>query len=232
MTDHEKQHWTNFWRPPGTQASKDSPAGGRYGLIDINLTHPIRVTQLAISHFLRNRDSQKSKHIVHISSIAGQNASFAAPVYSATKHGISGFVRSMAKLDELFGIRVTGVAPGVIKTPLWTDHPEKLKMIDGADTWVTADEVAEVMLALVQQDKVGEIIGDKSGQGQQFEVKGGTILEVSKTVRAVNPYNDPGPGKRAGNTASDTRTVEEESIALLKQPGWGNQSCECSYVNE
>lgn len=127
-------------------------------MIDINLTHPIRTTQLAVSHFLRHRDSKKPKHIVHISSIAGQNASFAAPIYSATKHGISGFVRSMAKLDELFGIRVTAVAPGVIKTPLWTDHPEKLKMIDSADTWVTADEVAEVMLALVQQDKVSEII--------------------------------------------------------------------------
>lgn len=190
-------------------------------MIDINLTHPIRTTQLAVSHFLRHRDSKKPKHIVHISSIAGQNPSFAAPIYSATKHGVSGFVRSMAKLDELFGIRVTAVAPGVIKTPLWTDHPEKLKMIDSADTWVTADEVAEVMLALVQQDKVSETIGDRSGRGPQFEVKGGTILEVAKTVRAVNPYNDPGPGNRAGNTASDTRMVEEENIEQLKQRGWG-----------
>lgn len=190
-------------------------------MIDINLTHPIRVTQLAISHFLRHCDSKKPRHIVHISSIAGQNASFAAPVYSATKHGVSGFVRSMAKFDDLFGIRVTAVAPGVIKTPLWTDHPEKLKMIDAADTWVTSDEVAEVMLALVQQDKVGEIIGDKTSKGKQFDVKGGTVYEVSKMVRVVSPYHDPGPGQRAGNTASDTRTVEEENIGLLKQRGWG-----------
>ena len=61
----------------------------------------------------------------------------------------------MAYLDQLFGIRVTAVAPGVIKTPLWTDHPEKLKMVDeGADAWVTPEEVAQVMLALVQQEKV------------------------------------------------------------------------------
>ena len=177
---------------------------------------------MAISHFLRYRENKKPKHIVHISSIAGQNPAFAAPIYVATKHGINGLVRSMAYLDQLFGIRVTAVAPGVIKTPLWTDHPEKLKMVDeGADAWVTPEEVAQVMLALVQQEKVSEIIGDKKGQGRQFAVEGGTILEVAKTVRAVNPYNDPGPGSRPGNTASDTQFVVNESIELLKQKGWG-----------
>lgn len=128
----------------------------------------------------------------------------------------------MANLDKLFGIRVTAVAPGVIKTPLWTEHPEKLKMVnDTADAWVTPEEVAEVMLALVQQDQVSEIIGDKKGRGSQFSVHGGTILEVSKTVRAVNPYNDPGPGNRPGNTASGTKSVVNESIELLNQRGWG-----------
>lgn len=217
-----EQHWSNFWRPPGSSASRDSPTGGRYALVDINITHPIRTTQLAIAHFLRYRDNKKPKHIVHISSIAGQNPAFAAPIYSATKYAINGLVRSMAKLDELFGIRVTAVAPGVIKTPLWTDHPEKLKMVnDTADAWVTPDEVATVMLALVQQDQVSETIGDRSGQGHQFAVQGGTILEVSKTVRAVTPYNDPGPGNRPGNTASDTQTVIDEAIGLLRQRGWG-----------
>lgn len=215
------QHWSNFWRPPGSTPSKDSPAGGRYALVDINITHPIRTTQLAIAHFLRHRGNGRPKHIVHISSIAGQNAAFAAPIYSATKHAINGLVRSLAKLETL-GIRVTAVAPGVIKTPLWTDHPEKLKMVnDKVDEWVTPEEVAEVMLALVQQNEVSEIIGDRSGCGQQFPVTGGTILEVSKTVRVVNQFNDPGPGDRPGNTAADHAAVEDESFRLLAQKGWG-----------
>lgn len=128
----------------------------------------------------------------------------------------------MANLDELYGIRVTAVAPGIIKTPLWTDHPEKLKMInDESDIWVTSDEVAEVMLALVQQEKVSEIIGDTTGQGKQFDIHGGTILEVSKKVRAVAPFNDPGPGTKAGAIATQAKTVEEETIELLNQRGWG-----------
>lgn len=192
--------------------------------MDINITHPIRVSQLAISHFLAAHHAGSNirpKHLIHISSIAGQNSAFAAPIYVATKHAINGLVRSLSKLDRL-GIRVTAVAPGVIKTPLWTDHPEKLKMVDdSADEWVTPEEVAEVMLALVQQDQVSETIGDRSGRGPQFAVNGGTILEVSKTVRVVKQFNDPGPGNRPGNTTSDHASVEEENFQLLEQERWG-----------
>ncbi|PYH98654.1 hypothetical protein BO71DRAFT_416107 [Aspergillus ellipticus CBS 707.79] len=204
-------HWTNFWRPPGTPESRDARHGGRYALLDINLTHPIRTTQLAIAHFLRHGDNQRRKHIVHISSIAGQNPNIIAPIYAATKHGINGLVRSLGRLDAQYGIRVTAVAPGIIKTPLWTDHPEKLKMLnEEADEWVTPEEVARVMLALIQQETVSETIGDQEGQGPQFLVEGGTILEVSKTVRAVGVYNDPGPAGRPGNTASDAKVLLDE----------------------
>jgi len=217
-----EEHWSNFWRPPGSRESRDEQLGGRYRLVDINLTHPIRVTQLAISHFLQHRASKNRKHIVHISSIAGQNPSTSAPIYVATKHAINGLVRSLAKLDEKFGIRVTAVAPGLIKTPLWLEHPEKLKMFDQQqDVWVTPEEVGEVMLALVQQEEVSEIIGDKESKGTLFPVEGGTILEVSKTVRAVNPFNDPGPSNRAGNTVANADAVENEIFDLLSTAGWG-----------
>ncbi|PWY90813.1 hypothetical protein BO70DRAFT_368039 [Aspergillus heteromorphus CBS 117.55] len=204
-------HWTNFWRPPGTPESQDARHGGRYALLDINLTHPIRTTQLAISHFLRYGNNQRRKHIIHISSIAGQNPNPGAPIYVATKHGISGLVRSLAILDSQRGIRVTAVAPGVIKTPLWTEHPEKLKILDEkTDEWVTPEEVAQVMLALIQQDTVGATIGDQKAQGAQFPVSGGTILEVSKTVRPVEAFNDPGPGGRPGNTVSEGKVILDE----------------------
>lgn len=191
-------------------------------MIDINITHPIRTSQLAIAYFLKNRTSGRRKHLLHISSIAGQITNLTAPIYNATKHAINGLVRSLGALDQKLGIRVTAVAPGVIKTPLWTDHPEKLKLIDDTtDVWVTPEEVAEVMLALVRQEEVSEIIGDRSGRGPLYKVSGGTILECSKTVRAVNQFNDSGPGNRPGNTASVHRTAEEESYQQMTQKGWG-----------
>jgi 3-hydroxybutyrate dehydrogenase len=140
----------------------------------------------------------------------------------ATKHAISGLVRSLGQLDGKFGIRVTAVAPGLIKTPLWTEHPEKLKMFDESrDEWVTAEEVGEVMLALVQQEEVSEIIGNKDRKGTLFPVEGGTILEVSKTVRPVHPFNDPGPSNRAGNTIANAKALETDVFGLLSTAGWG-----------
>lgn len=162
------------------------------------------MTQLAIAHFLAHK---KPGVITHISSIAGQNPFFPTPVYVATKHAISGFVRSLASLETppegsgLPPIRVNAVAPGVIKTPLWTDHMEKLKMIDEkSDDWVTPEFVAEVMLDLVEKE----------------ENVGGTILEVGNQVRKVLAFNDPGPSG-SGNTVSKSNEVTKEVWERLKE---------------
>ena len=121
-------HWSNFWHPPGAVGTKsrDAPDGGRYATLDINVTHPIRTTQLAISHFLNppSRDIDKvsisnPKRVIIISSIAGQTANLNTPIYVAAKHAMNGFIRSLSSLDAKLGIRVNGVAPGVIRTPLW-----------------------------------------------------------------------------------------------------------------
>lgn len=144
-------------------------------------------------------------------------------MYVATKHGINGLVRSLAQLDKEVGIRVTAVAPGVIKTPLWTDHPEKLKMVnEEKDGWVTPEEVAKVMLALVERDEVSEAdSGMRTDGGKTIPIAGGTILEVSKEVREVAIFNDAGPLGRAGNTVTDMKKVEEEAFSQLAMKGWG-----------
>lgn len=60
---------------------------------------------------------------------------------------MNGFIRSMGDLDKRIGVRVNGVAPGIIKTPLWTEHPEKMGFLDeGRDRWVEPEEVAEAMV--------------------------------------------------------------------------------------
>src|SRR3954469_18547877 len=131
---------SNFWVAPGTGTSMDKLSESRYGILDINITHPIRVTQMAISHFLMRK---KPGAVVHISSVAGQEPFFPTPMYVASKHAINGFVRSLARLEsptpDIPKVRVSAVAPGLIRTPLWTEHPEKMKFIpDEEDAgWVT-----------------------------------------------------------------------------------------------
>lgn len=222
--------FSNFWLPPGSPQSRDDPLGGRYKLLDINLTHPIRVTQMAISHFLAASppsSPSNPKSIVHIASIAGQTASLPFPLYHASKHGVQALVRSLASLEQSHGIRVTAVEPGVVKTPLWTDNPEKMQIVsEGSDAWVTPEEVAQVMLACVKDAEIDSVPRDRGGTGRKEEmipIQGGSCLEVlAGTVRDVPMFNNIGPYAtgRPGATVSDAAKLLDEVQGLLK-PGWG-----------
>jgi NAD(P)-dependent dehydrogenase (short-subunit alcohol dehydrogenase family) len=207
-----EEPWSNFWYPPGSKESRDAPDSGRYKMLDINLTHPIRVTQMAIAQFLNPKDGKKAnpanpKRIVLTSSIAGQTFSLSVPLYHASKHAISGFTRCLEPLESTLGIRVNCVAPAVVKTPLFLEHPEKLKMVDqDAEVgWVLPEEVAEAMVKLMEDEELGA----------------GTILEVGpKKHRVVPAFNNPGPTGE-GISAAGAAEVVQEVFGLLSQEEWG-----------
>jgi short-subunit dehydrogenase len=84
----------------------------------------------------------------------------------------------MAPLEQKMNIRVDAVAPGKVKTPLWTE--DKMKWSNENDEWVTTEEVANAMLDLVEKE----------------EFVGGTVLEVGVGhTRKVGVLNDPGPDR-------------------------------------
>lgn len=56
--------------------------------------------------------------VVHMASVQGVASQAGVTAYSVSKHGIVGLVRSMAVDYAPYGVRVNGVAPGSIDTPL------------------------------------------------------------------------------------------------------------------
>lgn len=111
--------WSSFWKAPKTETNPDTPSRdsadgepGHYGIIDLNLVAPIRLSQMAIGHWTTNK--QKGC-LVLVGSIAGYLGSPIRPLYHTTKHGIHGFVSSLAPLRDALGIRVSAVAPGAAK---------------------------------------------------------------------------------------------------------------------
>ncbi|KAK2589497.1 hypothetical protein QQS21_012826 [Conoideocrella luteorostrata] len=211
-------HWSNFWHPPGSAESKDSTEAGRYAQLDINLTHPIRTTQLALQHWLYPPETENKvtpaaastdnlKRVILISSVAGQLPVFSTPLYGASKYAISGFTRCLAHLEPTMGVRVNAVAPGIVKTPLWTEHPEKLVKIDqDKDGWVTPEEVASAMLDCVESETH----------------VGGTVLEIGKNyTRQVQVLNDPGPDLTPGAGVKTSNSEEGNRMVF----GWlGDES--------
>ena len=80
--------------------------------IETNLLGSIRVTR-AVVPLMR---AQRSGHILQIASVGGQIAFPGLSLYHATKWGIEGFCEALAAEVAPFGIRVTIVEPGGIRT--------------------------------------------------------------------------------------------------------------------
>ncbi|KAH0843991.1 hypothetical protein FOPE_08834 [Fonsecaea pedrosoi] len=146
--------WSNFWND--SEPSK-------YAQLDINLAHPIKLTRLAIRALVGRN---KKGVVCCIASIGGLDGQYAATLYSACKHGVVGLVKSLGDADPEEGVKVVGICPGAVWTPLWTDRPEKMEQYSVAsDLSQTPEEVAQLMLDLVQDAKY----------------TGGTVLRCDKT---------------------------------------------------
>ncbi|KAL1633738.1 hypothetical protein SLS58_010959 [Diplodia intermedia] len=166
---------SSFWAPPGTAGSgsgDDAGDASRYAILDVNVVHPIRTAQMALARWLNDERPAAAgpKTLLFVSSTSAQATSLATPLYDASKHAVSGFVRALAGLQDAVGVRVVAVAPGLVRTPLYTDDPEKLAMVDeGRDVWVEPEEVAEVMCALVEREGMGGVVGVGAGEGREGE---------------------------------------------------------------
>lgn len=97
------------YEPSSNSFWEDRDSDSRYKVLDINLVHPIKATRIAVRRLV---ESGLPGTIIHLSSIAAQRSSIITPLYTASKHALSSFVRGMAPLAQTSGIRVLGVAPG------------------------------------------------------------------------------------------------------------------------
>jgi 3-oxoacyl-[acyl-carrier protein] reductase len=92
-------------------------------VINVNLKSVFNCTQA----ILRSMVKQRSGKIVNISSVVGQIGNAGQANYSASKAGIMGFTKSVAREVAARGINVNAVAPGFIDTEMTAVLPEKIK---------------------------------------------------------------------------------------------------------
>ncbi len=83
-------------------------------IIDVNLRGVFHCTKSASRRMIR----QRSGRIINLASVAGQMGNVGQSVYAASKAGIVGFTKSMARELAPRGITVNAVAPGFIETEM------------------------------------------------------------------------------------------------------------------
>lgn len=86
----------------------------------INLRGAFLVTQEVLKHMLPHGYGR----ILHVASIAGKEGNAGMTAYSATKAGLIGLVKSMAKDYPETGITINALAPAVIRTPMVDALPD------------------------------------------------------------------------------------------------------------
>ena len=75
---------------------------------------------------------QKYGKIINVTSINGMRGKFGQTNYSASKAGIIGYTKAVAKELGAFGVNVNAVAPGLIETQMLKESEARDKIIDMA----------------------------------------------------------------------------------------------------
>jgi NAD(P)-dependent dehydrogenase (short-subunit alcohol dehydrogenase family) len=133
-------------------------------LINVNLAGFFYVTQLALAQM----EKQSSGHIVNITTTLVDHAMEALPaaMASLTKGGLAAVTRALAIEYAKRGIRVNAVAPGMIKTPMFT--PDLYAKFGALHPMGRMGEMSDIVEAILYLDSApfvtGEILHVDGGQ--------------------------------------------------------------------
>lgn len=138
-------------------------------VINVNLTGTFNVTKNVVPYMMKKR----SGRIINISSVVGISGNAGQTNYSASKAGIIGFTKSLAKELASRNILVNAVAPGFIETDMTSILKDDVKAEIAKNIPLkrmgTAEDVANVVKFLASEDS-------SYITGQVLQVDGGMLM--------------------------------------------------------
>lgn len=133
-------------------------------VIDTNLSSVYRLSKAVLRDMMKARCGR----IINITSVVGIMGNAGQTNYAATKAGLIGFSKSLAREVGSRGITVNCVAPGFIQTDMTDKLPEEQKAQLAAQIPLAklgrVEDIAEAVLFLAQADYItGETINVNGG---------------------------------------------------------------------
>ena len=138
-------------------------------MIGVNLTGAFNCCRRALPYMIRNKFGK----IINITSMWGEVGASMEVHYSASKAGLIGLTKALAKEVGLSGITVNAVSPGVIETDMMASFSDEVKSSLADETPLgvlgTPENIASAV-SFLASDKAGFITG------QVVSVNGGFII--------------------------------------------------------
>lgn len=136
-------------------------------VFSVNVTGPMRLTRAVLPAMI----AAGSGSVVNVASEAALRGSAAGAAYTASKHAIAGFTKSVAFFHGPQGIRANAVAPGAVNTnieaPMGSDYaanrigplmqviiptPAEPEQLAAAITWLLSDDAANINGVILPSD--------------------------------------------------------------------------------
>ena len=135
--------------------------------LDINLVGTFNMTQQAVKRMMK----QRSGRIINMASVSGLMGNVGQANYAASKAGVVGFTKSVAREVAPRGITCNAIAPGFIQTEMTDVLSEKVKTQMNAQiplqTFGQVEDVAATAIFLAKSPYI---------TGQVVNVDGGLVM--------------------------------------------------------
>ena len=131
---------------------------------DVNLLGVFHCTQAYMDLLGADKDRHGAPgKIINISSISGELAMPFMSAYNMSKFGLEGFSEALRRELMIFGIDVVVVAPGPIKTPIWTkvDKVGMLKRYDNSAYRKVSSKMVRFAEALEKKGVSSEVVAQR-----------------------------------------------------------------------
>jgi NAD(P)-dependent dehydrogenase (short-subunit alcohol dehydrogenase family) len=150
-------------------------------VIAVNLTGAFRISK-AVMPMLR----ESKGNVVHMGSVQGLASQAGVVAYSAAKHGLVGLVHAMAVDGAPYGVRVNGVAPGSVDTPMLRNAVAQAD--DPAGLWQTINDMHPLGRS-ARPEEVAQLVSFlASGKasfitGEIIRIDGGMLARIGGSPR-------------------------------------------------
>jgi len=148
-------------------AVEETSAAEMRRIFEVNVFGPVYAAQAVLPHMRAKR----AGHIINITSVSGLAAWSGTGAYTATKHALEGFGKTLAQEVAELGIKVTNVAPGSVRTD-WA----------GRSLQVAASKIADYDAGARNAERIlGGRAGDEHGDPRKVAA---AILKIALTPDA------------------------------------------------